>query len=327
MAETTAMNELETLKALLIKQKYHIVGAHSAVKKCRWLHQSLVKERACYKQKFFGIESHRCVQMTPALYQCTQRCLWCWRVMPEDLGLQDYNPPFERVDEPREIIEGCLREQKRILSGYRDLVKKGVVRADKLEEAMRPNNFAISLAGEPTLYPRLGELISELKRMSFTVFLVTNGTNPGALKAMDAEPTQLYVTVGAPTQDIYDMVTRPIVKDAFRKLVETLSLLSTLSCPTVFRITSAKGLNMIETNEYSRLALFSNPTYIEVKGAMSVGYGTKTGRMGPEKMPTMAEVMRFADEIAGLTGYKKIASDNDSKVVLLSRLDEPIRFR
>jgi len=325
MTETT--NNFEMLKAILVKQKYHLVGAHSAVKKCRWLHQSLVKERTCYKQKFFGIESHRCVQMTPALYQCTQRCLWCWRVMPEDLGIQDYSPFFERIDEPREIIEGCLYEHKKILSGYRDLVKKGVVRAEKIEEAMKPNNFAISLAGEPTLYPHLGELISELKKMSFTTFLVTNGTNPNALKTLEVEPTQLYITVGAPVQNIYDLVTRPIVKDAFNKLMETLSLLSTLSCPTVFRITSAKGLNMVKPEEYSKLALLSNPTYIEIKGAMSVGYGTKTGRMKCENMPTMTEIMLFADEIAMLTGYKKIAFDDDSKVVLLSRLEKTIRFR
>lgn len=325
MAEVTCT--IDALKALLTKQKYHIVGAHSAVKKCRWLHQSLIRERVCYKQKFFGIESHRCVQMTPALYQCTQRCLWCWRVMPEDLGLKGFYLNFERVDDPRDIIEGCIWEQRKILSGYRDLVKRGIVRADKLEEAMAPNNFAISLAGEPTLYPRLSELIIDLKNMSFTTFLVTNGTNPQALKQLEAEPTQLYVTVGAPTQNLYESVTRPVIKGAFNKLKETLSLLNTFSCPTVFRITSAKGLNMTAPNEYSKLALASNPTYIEVKGAMSVGYGTKTGRMKPENMPTMGEVVTFANEIAKMTGYKKVAQDFDSKVVLLSRLEKIIRFR
>ena len=32
----------------------------------------------CYKHQFYGISSHRCVQMTPTL-RCNQRCLFCWR--------------------------------------------------------------------------------------------------------------------------------------------------------------------------------------------------------------------------------------------------------
>ena len=34
----------------LKKQKYQLVGAHSAVKKCRWLHKSLVEDKNCYNQ-------------------------------------------------------------------------------------------------------------------------------------------------------------------------------------------------------------------------------------------------------------------------------------
>ena len=81
MDETAASPLLAALK----KQKYHLIGAHSAVKRCKWLYESIVNNRPCYKQKFYGIQSHRCIQMTPSLYYCTQQCLFCWRAQSGDL--------------------------------------------------------------------------------------------------------------------------------------------------------------------------------------------------------------------------------------------------
>ncbi|MFV2040427.1 MAG: 4-demethylwyosine synthase TYW1, partial [Candidatus Hydrothermarchaeales archaeon] len=57
----------EETRRLLKSQKYHLVGGHSAVKGCHWLKESLVRGRECYKAKFYGISSHRCLQMTPAV--------------------------------------------------------------------------------------------------------------------------------------------------------------------------------------------------------------------------------------------------------------------
>ena len=41
--------------------------------------QSLLFDRECYKQTFYGIQSHRCLQMTPSINQCNHMCLFCWR--------------------------------------------------------------------------------------------------------------------------------------------------------------------------------------------------------------------------------------------------------
>lgn len=46
---------------LLKKQQYGVVGRHSAVKVCEWTKKSLVTGNSCYKQKFYGIQSHRCL--------------------------------------------------------------------------------------------------------------------------------------------------------------------------------------------------------------------------------------------------------------------------
>ena len=54
-------------REVLERQGYRIVGEHSGVKLCHWTKASLTKGIGCYKQTFYGIESHRCLQMTPAV--------------------------------------------------------------------------------------------------------------------------------------------------------------------------------------------------------------------------------------------------------------------
>ena len=62
---------------------YKVIGNHSAVKLCLWCKKSIKTNGKdfCYKQKFYDINSHRCIQMTPALQFCNLKCLHCWRFL------------------------------------------------------------------------------------------------------------------------------------------------------------------------------------------------------------------------------------------------------
>ncbi|MDD5111641.1 MAG: 4-demethylwyosine synthase TYW1, partial [Candidatus Altiarchaeota archaeon] len=71
---------LEDIRPLLEKQRYKTAGSHSAVKLCHWAKKSILNEGYCYKQQFYGIQSHRCLQMTPAVAWCTHKCVFCWRM-------------------------------------------------------------------------------------------------------------------------------------------------------------------------------------------------------------------------------------------------------
>src|SRR5256885_6051454 len=81
---------------VLERQGYRIVGEYSGVKLCHWTKDSLTKGIGCYKQTFYGIESHRCLQMTPTVDACNLSCQFCWRTQEwgfffqaED-GIRDY---------------------------------------------------------------------------------------------------------------------------------------------------------------------------------------------------------------------------------------------
>jgi len=316
-----AIDECETiakLKKRLAKQRYHFIGNLAAVKACRWLHESLVNGKVCYKQKFYGISSHRCVQLSPSPFHCTQRCVFCWRMQPSDVGV-DWNELQPRTpDDPERIAVAAIEEQRRLVSGYKG---NPMVPRRRYEEACDPRHVAISLAGEPTLYPHLGSLIDCFRQRGVTSFLVTNGTKPDALTSLEVEPTQLYVTVAAPSEEVYRRVCDPLIQDGWKSLETTLEVLSTFSCPTVIRLTLVKGLNMMMPEEYSKLILSSEVTYVEAKAYMHVGYSTR--RLGFKGMPSHREITSFAAELSRLTSYNLIDQQMESRVALLSKLEKP----
>ncbi|RLG65087.1 4-demethylwyosine synthase TYW1 [archaeon] len=308
----------EEVAKILRKEKYAIVGRHSAVKKCRWLHESLVNNRYCYKQKFYGIKSHRCLQMTPAVIYCTHQCLYCWRVQKGDIGL-DWEMPSE-WDEPEIIVEESIKAQRQILSGYK-VHKK--VPYEKYLEAIEPKHAAISLSGEPTLYPYLGELIEEFHRKGMSTFLVTNGTQPQRLAEI-TQPSQLYISLSAPDIETYKAICRPLSPKLWNRIMESIELIQSFTCPTVVRITAVKGLNMKKPERYAKIILKGNPTYVEVKAYMYVGLSRQ--RLKFENMPTHEEVKRFATQLAEELSYDIIDESEPSRVVLLSRLKKPIKI-
>jgi tRNA wybutosine-synthesizing protein 1 len=224
-------------------------------------------------------------------------------------------------DTPEEIVEGCFKAQAKIISGY-----KGNVKTDwkKFQEALRPAQVAISLTGEPTLYTPLGNLIELFHQKGLTTFLVTNGTLPARLAKLSTEPSQLYVSLCAPNEEIYTKVCRPQFPHAWEKLNETLGSLKSFRCPTAVRMTMVKDHNMSAVDEYAKLIEKTQPTYIEVKAYMHIGFSNL--RLGFDHMPMYGEVREFADRLALASGYRVLNEAPESRVVLLSKLERPIQL-
>lgn len=276
----------------------------AAVKPCLWCKSDLKGKGACYKHQFYGIESRRCIQMTPTL-RCTQRCLYCWRSF-------EHEPEEEQELSPLELVTRAKELQKRALSGFR--VSPGVP-PERFREALEPRHVAISLAGEPTLYSRLPELVSLFTGEGCTTFLVSNGTRPWVLER--CHPYQTYVSLSAPDREIYAHLCRPKGDpgESWERVMESLSILGKRR--SAIRITLVAGMNDRSPERYASLIGESSPTFVEVKGYMYLGYSRR--RMRSENMPGHEQVRRFAGEIARLSDYT-IADENPlSRVVLLGR--------
>jgi len=294
----------ESTKELLAKHGYHIAGSHGAVKTCLWLNRSMRNEGACYKSQFYGIASHRCIQMTPTLV-CNHRCLHCWRAVEAPV------PKPEKWDSPKELVEGCFAGQKRLVSGY-----GGSETTDNIrwQEASEPKHVAISLSGEPTIYPYLPELIDEFHRRGMTTFVVTNGTNPEMVGKIT--PTQLYMSLNAPDADTYKKACAPL-SDTWENIKHSLEILNSSKTRTAVRITLTKGVNMVNPEGYARLIEVACPDYIELKAYMHLGFSRK--RLSRENMPDHNEVLDFSRQVAQNMGYRVADESGLSRVVLLSK--------
>ena len=263
------------------------------------------------------------MQMTPSMGHCTQSCLFCWRATPETLGVGwEQTQPIENPDDPDSIIDGCLYNHRKLIYGFGGNSR---VDPEMYEEALDPVHAAISLEGEPTLYPRLGELVEAYKNRGFkSVFIVTNGTKPKELKNLSCEPTQLYISLCAPDEETYNKTCRPMVPNAWEKVLETIELLDSFSCPTVLRHTLVPKLNMHSPEKYGKLAELGNVTYMEPKAAMSVG--AARDRFGYRDMAWFSQIQDFAKEIADSCSYNVVDEHRFSNIVLLSKLEKPIRL-
>ncbi len=309
----------------LTKMNYGLVGNTSAVQICRWTKNSLRGDRGCWKEKFYGISSAGCVQMTPSVMWCENQCLHCWRPIEMNLGTE-----LPRVDDPIEILDGIIAKRREMLMGMKG---NKLVDKEKFDEAIEPKLFTMSLSGEATLYPRLGEMFAEIRERGAVSFLVTNGLNSEALRKLEDEglPTQLVISTNAPNEELFLKWHRSTKKDAWKTFLESLDIMKELKGKTrrVIRLTLVKSgeegefcgmTNMLEENldEYVELIRKAAPDFVHVKGYKAVGFAKD--RMGYDNQVCHDEVLEFSERLGeGLGDFSVKAEDKRSCVVALVR--------
>ncbi len=307
----------------LKKAKYG-VSDHSTVALCHWTKKSFKHEGDCYKHKFYGISTHSCMEFSPAGMYCENRCVYCWRPMEfyDSLKMDPKN-----VAEPAEIISKLMEERKNLIMGH-----YGDSRSDKkrLDESLKPSHYAISLSGEPTMYPKLPELIKYLKSLKETksIFLVTNGQEPEMIKKLqdqDALPTQLYLSTNAADYESFLRINKPRYDDSWERWNTTLGMLKKLDTRTVLRITLIRNYN--NKNEmipaFAKMLKEASPNFVEIKSYMHIG--RSTNRLDHEDMLEMEEVKKFSEEVSKQSSVFSVMDESYvSRIVLLQNNENKI---
>ena len=296
------MNKQE-YRELLEKQQYRFLGDHSAIKICSWTKKAIINQGTCYKQKFYGINSHLCAQISVTTNICDQDCEFCWR--------KHNNFPFTKTDDPKEILKQIPEAQRKLLSG---LGGHEEVKKELWEQSAKPKHIAISLTGETLYYPKLNGLIREAHKQNYTTFIVTNGSQPEILKKIEP-PTQLYISLDAPNEKIFKSLCKPNNKNAWNNLNKSLGILNDLKTNTAIRITCVKERNMVEPEKYAELIKKANPKYLEIKGFVLIG--DSRNKLTLKNMPWHEEVKEFAKEIGRHCNYEIVDEHEPSRVVLL----------
>lgn len=272
----------------LTKQGYTIVGTHSGVKICRWTKSALRGRGSCYKNSFYGIASHLCMETTPSL-SCSNKCVFCWRH-----GTNPVSTTWRWSVDPPEFIFAGAKE------GHYKKIKmmRGVpgVRADRFEEAMRIRHCALSLVGEPIFYPHINEFLDLLHGEQISSFLVCNAQHPAQLQAL-CRVTQLYVSIDASNKDSLRKIDRPLHRDFWERFQACLDILreKRFIQRTVFRLTLVKGFNIEdEVDGYADLVAKGLPCFVEVKGVTYCGTSSAAGAgLTMQNVPFYEEVVDF----------------------------------
>jgi len=321
----------------LVKEGYGIVGENCAVKICQWTRNSLNSRGVCWKEKFYGIESHRCAQITTSLFNCDNKCLHCWRNLK-----YSKKGKVKNAGSASEILDSLIKERKRLLIGFQGNKK---IPQKKLQEALNPNLFTFSLSGESTLDSNLGEMIKEIRRRNSISFLVTNGLHPDALKKLESDgnlPTQITVSTNVPCEKMFSLWHNNYEDDAWDRFNETLKLLRKLKGKVrrVIRLTLVREgktdskfkelCNMKDSHvlQYCELIRKAEPDFVHIKGFKSVGFSRE--RLGYDKQPWHYDIKKFAEKIAEeleKEGYKILGEEKRSCVVVLGKDRKSMKIR
>lgn len=293
------------------KQGYKIVGSHSGVKVCRWTKSMQRGRGGCYKYTFYGIESHRCMEMTPSL-ACANKCVFCWR--------HHTNPVSKEwkwtMDEPEFIVNEVIKNHIQQMN-----TMKGVpgVQENRQKESMIPKHCALSLVGEPIMYPKISEQVDLLHNKSISTFLVTNAQFPDNLYTL-VPVTQQYVSIDAPNRETLLEVDRPQHEDFWERYINSQKIINTKIQRTVYRLTLVKGNNMSNLLGYVKLIQIGKPTFIEIKG---VTYSGNTDTLHMINVPYHHEVVEFCQELQRQLNdeYMQACEHQHSCCVLLSHRD------
>ena len=226
----------------------------------------------------------------------------------------------DNVAEPEDIMPKLMAERKKLIMGH-----YGDPNQDKkkLDESLLPNHYAISLSGEPTMYPKLPGLIKYLKSLEATksIFLVTNGQEPEMIQRLadeDALPTQLYLSTNAADYESFLKINRPRYDDSWERWNRTLGMLATLDTRTVLRLTLIRGYNDDEEMlpAFASLLQKSNVHFVEIKSYMHIG--RSTNRLEYSDMLEMDEVRSFANKLAQENSAFTVMDESEiSRIVIL----------
>ena len=189
-------------------------------------------------------------------YNFASQGVFCWRHHKNPVG-REWR---WKVDDPNEIVDKAVKQHISMIKEA-----KGIpgVKKDRWEEAHTVRHCALSLVGEPIMYPRIDEFLADLHNRSISTFLVTNGQHPTAIGNL-RPITQLYVSVDASTPETLEAIDRPLFKDAWDRLRTSLKSLKDKGQRTVARLTVVKGWNSDEIEGYAKLIALGHCSLVEV---------------------------------------------------------------
>uniref|UniRef100_A0A673KAH9 tRNA 4-demethylwyosine synthase (AdoMet-dependent) n=1 Tax=Sinocyclocheilus rhinocerous TaxID=307959 RepID=A0A673KAH9_9TELE len=242
------------------------------------------------------------------LLACANKCGFCWRHHTNPVGTEWR----WKMDPAEKIIQEAVENHRNMIRQF-----KGVpgVRPERFEEGLTVKHCALSLVGEPIMYPEINSFLRLLHQQNISSFLVTNAQFPEEIRSL-VPVTQLYVSVDASTKDSLKKIDRPLFKDFWQRFLDSLRALGEKQQRTVYRLTLVKAWNVDELKAYSDLIALGQPDFIEVKGVTYCGESSASS-LTMANVPWHEEVVYFVQQLANLLPDYEIACEHEHSNCLL----------
>ncbi|NWZ87655.1 TYW1 synthase, partial [Poecile atricapillus] len=294
-------------------RSYKLIGSHSGVKLCRW-----TKVCSVSFSHFINTNKARGYKAAEPSRAGDSTLPWAaWQGVTVPCSLRHHTNPVGtewrwKMDQPEVILQEAIDKHQNMIRQF-----KGVsgVEAARLEEALAVKHCALSLVGEPIMYPHINRLVRLLHQHGISTFLVTNAQFPEEIRKLEPV-TQLYVSVDASTKESLRRIDRPLFKDFWQRFLDSLKALAEKQQRTVYRLTLVKAWNVDELKAYADLISLGKPDFIEVKGVTYCGESPASS-LSMANVPWHGEVLSFVQELARLLPDYGIACEHEHSNCLL----------
>uniref|UniRef100_A0A671WMX0 tRNA-yW synthesizing protein 1 homolog (S. cerevisiae) n=1 Tax=Sparus aurata TaxID=8175 RepID=A0A671WMX0_SPAAU len=210
------------------------------------------------------------------------------------------------------ILQDSLEKHQNMIRQFRGVPG---VKPERYEEGLAVKHCALSLVGEPIMYPEINTFIRLLHSHHISSFLVTNAQFPQEIRSL-VPVTQLYVSVDASTKDSLKKIDRPLFKDFWPRFLDSLRALGEKRQRTVYRLTLVKAWNVEEMQAYSELIALGQPDFVEVKGVTYCGESSASS-LTMANVPWHQEVVAFVQQLADMLPQYEIACEHEHSNCLL----------
>lgn len=193
------------------------------------------------------------------------------------------------MDDPEMLVNQGLENHYKMINEYKGA--KGVW-PERVAEAFDVKHCALSLVGEPILYPEINRFLGLLHDKGISSFMVTNAQFPDLIANL-RPVTQLYLSIDAATPESLKKIDRPLFEDYWQRFLGSIDALRDKGQRTVFRLTLVKGYNTEEIKNYAELIVRGQPDFIEIKGVTFCG-GGKRAELTMKNVPWHDEVIEWS---------------------------------
>jgi tRNA wybutosine-synthesizing protein 1 len=233
------------------------------------------------------------------------------------------------VDEATGLVHAAIEAHRGMIKEARGI--QGAI-PERVAEGMDVKHCALSLVGEPIMYPQINAFVAELHRRRISSYLVTNAQFPDALRAL-CPVTQLYLSIDAPTREQLQVraprphawrsagatahrraepsraplsrrsarrrpqaVDRPVFADFWERFLECIRILSERKERTVFRLTLVNEWNVSQIDAYADLVQLGQPDFVEIKGVTYCGK-SDASPLTIKNCPFHEDVRKYAKDL------------------------------